>query len=105
MADRSSSEQTPFDTWSRLIESTMKGNPALQMSAGQAAEGGKDPWTALIDQLWQTNPYRKLVPLDPAEITRAFQQIWLDAARNPRHAWAAYRDLFQQYTQVMTAAG
>src|SRR5437660_2785503 len=104
MADRSSSEQTPFDTWSRLIESTMKENPALQASAGQAAEGGKDPWTALIDQLWQTNPYSKLVPLDPAEITRAFQQIWLDAARNPGHAWAAYSDFFQQYTQVMTSA-
>jgi len=103
MADRSSSEQTPFDTWSKLIESTMKGNPVLQASAGQAAEGGKDPWLALINQLWQANPYSKLVPLDPAEITRAFQQIWLDAARNPGHAWATYSDFVQQYTQMMTS--
>ncbi len=102
MADRSS--QSPFDMWSKLIESTMKGNPALQASAGQAAEGGKDPWIALIDQLWQANPYSKLVPLDPAEITRAFQQIWLDAARNPDRAWATYSDFVQQYTQVMASA-
>ncbi len=104
MTDRSSSEQTPFDTWSKLLESTMKGNPALQGSAGQAAEGGKDPWLALIDQLWHTNPYSNLVPLDPAEITRAFQQIWLDAARDPGRAWAAYGDFVQQYTQMMTSA-
>src|SRR5438128_10907913 len=104
MIDRSSSsEQSPFDMWSKLIESTMKGNPALQASAGQAAGGGKDPWIALIDQLWQANPYSKLVPLDPAEITRAFQQIWLDAARNPNHAWATYSDFVQQYTQVMAS--
>ena len=103
MADRSSSEQTPFDTWSKLIESTMKGNPVLQASAGQAAQGGKDPWLALINQLWQANPYSKLVPLDPAEITRAFQQIWLDAARNPGRAWSTYSDFVQQYTQVMAS--
>jgi polyhydroxyalkanoate synthase len=82
----------------------MKGNPAIQASAKQAAEGGKDPWTALIDQLWQTNPYSKLVPLDPAEITRAFQQIWLDAAQNPGRAWSLYSDFVQQYTQIMASA-
>src|SRR5436309_1640711 len=102
MTDRSSREQSPFDTWSKLIESTMKGNPALQASVEQAAEGGKDPWIALIDQLWRANPYSKLVPLDPAEITRAFQQLWLDAARNPDRTWANYNEFVQQYTQVMT---
>jgi len=104
MIDRSSNEQSPFDTWSKLIESTMKGNPVQQAGAQQAAEGGKDPWITLIDQLWRTNPYSKLVPLDPAEITRAFQQIWLDAARNPDHAWALYSEFVQQYTQVMASA-
>ncbi len=104
MVNRSSSEQSPFDTWSKLIEGTMKGNPALQTSFAQASEGEKDPWITLIDQLWQANPYSKLVPLDPAEITRTFQQLWLDAARNPDHAWAAYSDFVQQYTQVMASA-
>ena len=104
MVDRSSSEQSPFDTWSKLIEGIMKGNPALQTSFAQASEGEKDPWITLIDQLWQANPYSKLVPLDPAEITRTFQQLWLDAARNPGHAWATYSEFVQQYTQVMASA-
>src|SRR5713226_1280005 len=76
MRDGSSLDRSSFDTWSKLIESTMKGNPAVQASAEQAVEGGNDAWTALIDQLWKANPYSKLAPLDPAEITRAFQQIW-----------------------------
>jgi polyhydroxyalkanoate synthase subunit PhaC len=105
MVDRStSSGKSPLDTWSKLIESTMKGNPALQGNVGQAVEGGKDPWITLIDQLWKTNPYSKMVPIDPAEITRAFQQLWLDAARNPGRAWATYSDFVQQYTQVMASA-
>src|SRR6266700_1236792 len=103
MTERSSRDLSPFDTWSKLVESNMNDNPVLQASAEQAAQGGKDPWLALINQLWQANPYSKLVPLDPAEITRAFQQIWLDAARNPGHAWATYSDFVQQYTQMMTS--
>ena len=101
MTERSTREQNPFETWSKLIESTMKGPPPLPASVEQAKEGGKDPWSTLNDQLWQANPYSKLVPLDPAEITRAFQQIWLDAARHPDRAWATYSDFVQQYTQLM----
>src|SRR5258708_39758615 len=104
MADKSSSEQSPFDTWSKLIESTMKGNPAIQASAEQAAEGGKDPWSAMIDQLCKANPYSKLVPLDPAAITRAFQQLWVDAPLDPSGASATYSDFLQQYTQAMAGA-
>src|SRR6266496_4720214 len=104
MTDGPSLDQSSFETWSKLLESTMKANPAVQASAEQAVEGGNDAWTALIDQLWKANPYSNLVPLDPAEITRAFQQIWLDAARNPGHAWTAYSDFVQQYTQVMASA-
>jgi polyhydroxyalkanoate synthase subunit PhaC len=104
MADGSSHAQSSFDIWSKLIESAMHGNPALQAGADQAIEGRKDPLTSLIDQLWQINLYGKVAPLDPAEITRAFQQLWLDAARNPDHAWATYSDFVQQYTQVMASA-
>ena len=104
MADVSSSEQNSFDTWSKLIEETMKGNPALQASTEQGLEAGKDPWLTLIDQLWHANPYSKLVPLDPAEITRAFQQVWLDAMRNPGRAWENYTEFVQQYAKIMTAA-
>jgi polyhydroxyalkanoate synthase subunit PhaC len=104
MADVLSTGQSPIDAWSKLIESTMKINPALQMTAEQTREGGKDPWITLIDQLWQANPYSKLLPIDPAEVTHAFEQIWLDAMRNPTRAWANYADFVQSYTQMMTGA-
>lgn len=86
MSDTISSKQNPFEAWSELVESTMKVPPPMFAPTGQAGEGEKDPWIALIDQLWQANPYSKLLPIDPAEITRAFQQIWLDALKNPVRA-------------------
>ncbi len=101
MTDTSPDGQSPIATWSKLIESTMKGIPAAQTPTGQAQE--EDPWIALIKQLWQANPYSKLLPIDPAEITRAFQQMWTDAMSNPERAWANYSDFVQQYTQLMAA--
>jgi polyhydroxyalkanoate synthase len=98
-----SRELSPFEMWNKLLESTMKGNQALQPLAGQTADGRKDPWMTLINQLWQANPMSKLVPLEPAEIISTFQQLWLDAARNPVHAWTLYSDFVQQYTRLMTA--
>src|SRR5205823_2641675 len=102
MSDTMSSKQNPFEAWSELVESTMKVPPPMFMPTGQVGEGEKDPWIALIDQLWQANPYSKLLPIDPAEITRAFQHIWLDALKNPVRAWNNYNDFVQQYTQLMT---
>src|SRR5438552_4331005 len=101
MSDTISSKQNPFEAWSELVESTMKVPPPMFAPTGQVGEGEKDPWIALIDQLWQANPYSKLLPIDPAEITRAFQQIWLDALNNPVRAWNNYNDFVQQYTQLM----
>src|SRR2546430_10422237 len=48
-------------------------------------------------------PICKLLPLDPAETARAFQQMWIDAMHNPARAWANYSDFVQQYTQVMAS--
>ena len=104
MADTVSGEQNPFEAWSKLIESTMKGYSAGQPLARPSQGNEKDPWIAQIDQLWKANPYSKLLPIDPAEITRAFQQIWFDAARHPDRAWATYSDFVQQSTQSMTTA-
>src|SRR5438128_12448097 len=97
-------EQSPVEAWRNLIENTMQSYPAPQSAPEQAKENEKDPWVMLIDQLWKANPYSKLVPLDPAEITRAFQQLWLDAARHPDRAWATYSEFVQQYTQLMAQA-
>ena len=105
MADTVASEQNPFGAWGKLIESKMKGNPAMPTGVEHAQEGEKDSWLTLIDQFWQANPYSKLVPLNPAEMIRALQLIWLDAVRNPDRAWATYTDFVQQYAKVMTAPG
>ncbi len=104
MEDTPSSKQNPFEAWSKLIEDTMKGSPVAQTATGPAQRGGEDPWITFIDQLWKENPYSKLLPIDPAEITRAFQQIWLNAISNPDRAWAYYTNFVQQYAQAMAAA-
>src|SRR3989454_1563780 len=96
-------EQSPVEAWRKLIENTMQYYPAPQSVASQAKEDEKDPWVMLIDQLWKANPYSKLVPLDPAEVTHAFEQIWLDTMRNPTRAWTNYADFVQQYTELMAA--
>jgi polyhydroxyalkanoate synthase len=103
MSDTSTNGQSAIATWSKLIESTMKSVPGAQMSTEDAVGSGKDPWLTLIDQLWQANPYSKLLPIDPAEVTRAFQLMWIDAMTNPGRAWANYTNFVQQYTQLMTA--
>ncbi len=102
MADVSSTGQSPIETWNKLIESTMRANPVMQTTTEHLNKDEKDPWLSLIDQLWQANPYSKLFPIDPGEITHSFQQVWLDALRNPGRAWTNYNNFVQQYTQVMT---
>jgi polyhydroxyalkanoate synthase len=105
MADTytSFSEQNAFDGWSKLFESTMKSYTAQESNPSQGQESKHDPWIVLIDQLWKSNPYSKLLPMDPGEITRAFQQVWLDALSNPGRFWANYSNFVQEYTQLMTA--
>src|SRR6266852_1594694 len=101
MPDTLSSGQTPFDTWINLIENTMKGNPAAQTVNKQDRGDAGDPWTTLIDQLWRANPYSKLLPIDPVEMTRALQRIWLDTINNPVRAWTNYNDFVREYTKLM----
>ncbi|HEX6110256.1 MAG TPA: hypothetical protein VFZ02_12660, partial [Ktedonobacteraceae bacterium] len=102
MQDTSSSEQNPIEDWMKLIENTMKGNPHTQSNYKHKSVDKEDPWITLIDQLWKANPYSKLLPVNPAEMTHAFQQIWLDAITNPEHAWANYNEYVREYTKLMT---
>src|SRR5260370_3758409 len=101
MRDNTSSEQTPIEDWMKLLESTMKGNPHTQSNYKHERVDKDDPWITLIDQLWQVNPYSKLLPLNPVETIHAFQHVWLVAITNPNHAWANYNDFVREYTQLM----
>ncbi|HJT57375.1 MAG TPA: class I poly(R)-hydroxyalkanoic acid synthase [Ktedonobacteraceae bacterium] len=105
MADTytSSSQPGAFHDWSKLFESTMKHYTEQETTAQQTRESKDDPWINLIDQLWKSNPYSRLLPIDPAEITRAFQQVWLDALSNPGRFWSNYSNFVQEYSQLMTA--
>jgi polyhydroxyalkanoate synthase len=104
MVNTSPGGRSPIDAWRKLIESTMTGKPPADMAAGDAEGEEKDPWIALIDQLWQANPYSSLLPIDPAEITHTFQRLWIDAMRHPEHAWTNYTTFVQQYTQMLTTS-
>ena len=63
-----------------------------------------DTWSRLIDNLWQTNPMSRLLPISPGEITRSYQQIWLDALKNPDRALAAYAEFATRSSQIWTNA-
>jgi polyhydroxyalkanoate synthase len=88
----------------KLLENIMKEDPNAQSNYKRKSVDKEDPWITLIDQLWEANPYSKLLPVNPAEMTRALQQIWLDAITNPDRAWANYNDYLRGYTKLMTAA-
>src|SRR5579884_2342457 len=105
MATKPSSEQNPLEVWNKLIENTMKayGSASAHSETAQERSTGEDSWFVLIDQLWKANPYSKLLPIDPGEITSSFQRIWMAALTNPAAAWANYSNFVQQYTQLMAA--
>src|SRR5215204_7015695 len=84
MSLSSSPVQGPLEAWTTLIQdATTRLSAAPLMPTMEAPADGQDPWDALIDQLWQMNPVSRVLPLDPGEMSRAFQQLWRDALRNP----------------------
>src|ERR687883_33372 len=97
MTDSRSADSDAAQTWTRLVQDTLS-------RGGAARPGDQDPWLTLIDQLWKANPFSRLLPIDPAEMTAAFQQIWQDAMHNPGRAWVQYTDFVQQYTRIMAEA-
>jgi polyhydroxyalkanoate synthase len=54
-----------------------------------------------IDQVWNANPLREVVPVDWAEIARALRIVWLRTLRDPAKALTAAVDL---NTRVFSAA-
>src|SRR4051794_28065652 len=66
--------------------------PAPDVLAGgvkQLEEGlSKDPTLRSIDQMWNANPLREVVPIDWAEIARALRTVWLRSLSKPETAKA-----------------
>ncbi len=69
----------------------------------------KDPVLRSIDQMWNANPLRDVIPLDWAEIARALRTVWLRSLRQPGHAlssaWDLNARLLTAATEIWTEAG
>src|SRR5579885_605940 len=102
MADTYTSPSEPgaVEAWSKRFESTMKPYTDQETSAKQTADGKDDPWVNFIDQLWKSNPYSKLLPIDPAESARPFQQTLREALSRPGHHRANDTNFVQLPTQL-----
>jgi len=53
----------------------------------------KDPLLHSIDQLWNANPLREVVPLDWAEIVQALRTVWLRSLADPAAALSSLAEL------------
>ena len=103
MGDSQSSGRDPLQLWNEFIKNAVGRWPAGPSESTAQGQGGKDdPWTGFIDQLWRANPYRNALFIDPVEVARTFQLVWLDAVTNPERAVSYYTDFVQRYTQLMS---
>ena len=53
----------------------------------------KNPLLHSIDQLWNANPLREVVPLDWAEIVQALRTVWLRSLADPAAAMSSVAEL------------
>jgi polyhydroxyalkanoate synthase len=53
----------------------------------------KDPFLRSVDQMWNANPMRDIVPVDWAEVARALRAVWLRSLSRPDTAMAAAAEL------------
>src|SRR4051794_38216998 len=68
----------------------------------------RDPTLRSIDQMWNANPLREVVPIDWAEIARALRTVWLRSLRKPETAKAVVdfnTDLWRSALQTWHEAG
>jgi polyhydroxyalkanoate synthase subunit PhaC len=92
-------QMTTNNPASSLIDA---GVDQLQRSLSQ------DPTLRSIDQMWNANPLREVVPVDWAEIARALRTVWLRSLRKPETANAIVdfnTDLWRSAQQVWHEAG
>jgi polyhydroxyalkanoate synthase subunit PhaC len=87
-------------------------NPASGLIAGGVDQLqrslSQDPTLRSIDQMWNANPLREVVPVDWAEIARALRIVWLRSLRKPGTALAVAdlnQDLWRSALDVWQEAG
>jgi polyhydroxyalkanoate synthase len=95
-------------------------NPGLAVFGGAGKQLNEsltnDPLLRSIDEMWNANPLREVVPVDWAEIARALRTVWLRSLGKPEAAtaiaelnqnlWRSALDVWQEAGQRwLSAAG
>jgi polyhydroxyalkanoate synthase subunit PhaC len=98
----------PTKSWWKITAA----NPVAGMLSGgvkQFQESlSNDPTLRSIDQMWNANPLREVVPVDWAEITRALRIVWLHSIGKPAAALAVAdfnQDLWRAAINAWQEAG
>src|SRR6185295_5445110 len=88
------------------------GNPTSGLLTGAAKQFEEtltnDPTLRSIDQMWNANHLREVVPIDWAEIARALRTVWLRSLRKPETAKAVVdfnTDMWRSALQTWHEAG
>src|SRR5215203_5491446 len=93
----------PFDVWTQWLRSNMgemMAPPGVSVpwlvpsgiSTGEEAEAlpegaiRNDPMLQVVEQLWDANPLRNVLPINWVEITRALQTLWARELSDPAGA-------------------
>jgi polyhydroxyalkanoate synthase subunit PhaC len=80
-------------SWWRLLPDHLQGD-MLAGGLKQLNEAlAKDPLLHAIDQVWNANPFREVVPVDWAEIARALRTLWLRTLAKPSSALSSMTEL------------
>jgi polyhydroxyalkanoate synthase subunit PhaC len=98
----------PSTTWWQMTTD----NPAASLIAGGVTQFqeslSQDPTLRSIDQMWNANPLREVVPVDWAEIARALRIVWLRSLNKPSTTLAVAdlnQDLWRSAVDVWQEAG
>jgi polyhydroxyalkanoate synthase len=111
MDQMSASARAPSDLGRTWWEMTTN-NPASSLIAGGVEQLqtslSQDPTLRTVDQVWNANPLREVVPVDWAEIAWALRIVWLRSLRKPSAALAVVdfnQDLWRSALEVWHEAG
>ena len=81
------------EPWWRMAPDNLAGNMPASGSKQLSDILGRDPLLRSIDQMWNANPMREIVPVDWAEIARALRTVWMLSLANPGESLQSAADL------------
>ena len=82
-AGRGWSATNPTEPWWQMTTDDVLGG-ALAAGAQQFSDLlAKDPFLRSVDQMWNANPLRDVVPVDWAGVARALRTVWLRSLSRP----------------------